>query len=329
MELTREHIVYHIKGMEMALTYLRDALMCTFMDIPVRYFFELNGNLPLHFQDRMTFLEKYTVTAEKVKLMCAVKSLIFNTNDKELGEKYCALDLLLWQNTILLSHFAEKEKALVHIGEIVSELLQYVYFLKTEMLHKDFFDFDRFAKAEMELLLEEVAAEKAKQESSADKYAGWHQLEAASDKSKECCNKADLENNAIAKEFKGGEFSMVSPISKESIHEVFQYLQDFKINSGADYGKSIIDVGSITSEDFEHAVRTGSYGKLFGHCRMKKLYFFICCYSKAYIQDWKSYRDIAAASLQTSRKNLESYSKDPDFAKGLQTILPLLKFNNT
>jgi len=282
-QLSREHIVYHIKGMEMALKYLRDALMHTFMDVPARYFHELIGNFPLHFEDRMTFLEKYTVTAEKVKLMGEVKSQIFNTHDKELGEKYCALDLLVWQNAILLSHFAEKDKALVHLGEILSDLLQYVYFLKTEMLHKDFFDFDRFAKAEMELLLEDVAAEKGKQDPAADKYAGWSLLEAAGEKSKECCDKALSDNDTIAKEFKGREFSMVSPVSKDSIHEVLQYLQNFRITSGADYGKSIIDVGSITFEDFEHAVKTGNYGKLLGHCRMKKLYFFICCYSRAYI----------------------------------------------
>lgn len=57
-ELTRENINYELTGVGMQLRYLRDALMCTFMDIPVNYFFELRGNLPVSKDDRMPFLER-------------------------------------------------------------------------------------------------------------------------------------------------------------------------------------------------------------------------------------------------------------------------------
>lgn len=36
--LTRENINYQLIGLGMQLRYLRDALMCTFVDIPVNYF---------------------------------------------------------------------------------------------------------------------------------------------------------------------------------------------------------------------------------------------------------------------------------------------------
>ena len=51
--LTRENINYQLIGLGMQLRYLRDALMCTFMDIPVNYFFELRGNLPVGMDERM------------------------------------------------------------------------------------------------------------------------------------------------------------------------------------------------------------------------------------------------------------------------------------
>ena len=55
-ELTRENINYEFTGLGMQLRYLRDALMCSFMDIPINYFFELRGNLPVAMDERMPFL---------------------------------------------------------------------------------------------------------------------------------------------------------------------------------------------------------------------------------------------------------------------------------
>ena len=51
-ELIRENINYELIGLGMQLRYLRDALMCTFMDIPVNYFLELRGNLPMALDER-------------------------------------------------------------------------------------------------------------------------------------------------------------------------------------------------------------------------------------------------------------------------------------
>lgn len=39
-ELTRENINYELTVLGMQLRYLRDALMFSFMDIPINYFFE-------------------------------------------------------------------------------------------------------------------------------------------------------------------------------------------------------------------------------------------------------------------------------------------------
>lgn len=52
-ELTRENINYELTGLGMQLRYLRDALMCTFMEVPVNYFFELRGDLPVSMGDTM------------------------------------------------------------------------------------------------------------------------------------------------------------------------------------------------------------------------------------------------------------------------------------
>ena len=121
-QLTRDNIAYQIKGLEMTLRYLRDALMYTFMDIPIKYFFGLNGNLPLQREDRMLYLN-HTLSNIDLMFFKDAKTHIFNTNDKDLAEKYCQIDLLVWQLTILSSRFKRRDKIVQHIGGIVSELL--------------------------------------------------------------------------------------------------------------------------------------------------------------------------------------------------------------
>ena len=141
LELTRENINYELIGLGMQLRYLRDALMCSFMDIPVNYFFELRGNLPVSMDDRMPFLERM-VAAVDVEFFKDAKAQIFNTNDMELVLKFCELDLVVWQLTMLASRYEEEHQALAHIAKKAGELLKLVHFLKTEMLHKDFFCFN-------------------------------------------------------------------------------------------------------------------------------------------------------------------------------------------
>lgn len=108
---TRENINYEITGLGMQLRYLRDALMCTFMDIPVNNFFELRGNLPVSMDDRMPFLERMA-DAVDVEFCKDAKSQIFNTNDKELAEKFCELDLVVWQLVMLGTRYEEEHPAI-------------------------------------------------------------------------------------------------------------------------------------------------------------------------------------------------------------------------
>lgn len=140
-ELTRENINYELTGLGMQLRYLRDALMCTFMDVPVNYFFELGGNLPVALDDRMPFLERMAAAVD-VEFCKEAKSQIFNTNDKELAEKFCELDLVVWQLVMLGARYEEEHTAVERIAEMAGELLQLVHFLKTELLHEYFFKFN-------------------------------------------------------------------------------------------------------------------------------------------------------------------------------------------
>ena len=80
-QLTRENINYQLTGLGMQLRYLRDALMCTFMEVPVSYFFELRGNMPVAVEDRMLYLENM-VSRIDIEFFKEAKSQIFNTNGK-------------------------------------------------------------------------------------------------------------------------------------------------------------------------------------------------------------------------------------------------------
>ena len=80
-QLTRENINYQLTGLGMQLRYLRDALMCTFMDVPVSYSLELRGNMPVSLEDRMLYLENM-VSRIDIEFFKEAKSQIFNTNGK-------------------------------------------------------------------------------------------------------------------------------------------------------------------------------------------------------------------------------------------------------
>ena len=176
--LTRENINYQLIGLGMQLRYLRDALMCTFMDIPVNYFFELRGNLPVSMDERLPFLERMAAAVD-VEFCKEAKSQIFNTNDKDLAEKFCELDLVIWQLVMLGTRYEEEHPAVERIAEMAGELLQLVYFLKTEMLHENFFEFNTVESIQTRLLLEKVAKNKSGELSADGMYAGWSQLEDA------------------------------------------------------------------------------------------------------------------------------------------------------
>lgn len=165
--LTRENINYQLKGLGMQLRYLRDALMCTFMEVPVFYFFELRGNMPAAIEDRMLYLENM-VSRIDVEFFKEAKSQIFNTNDRELAVKFCELDLVVWQLTMLGTRYEEEHPAVESIAEVAGELLQLVYFLKTEMLHEEFFVFNASENIKTRVLLERIVAERTGEQSVLD-----------------------------------------------------------------------------------------------------------------------------------------------------------------
>ena len=158
LELTRENINYELIGLGMQLRYLRDALMCSFMDVPVNYFITLRGNLPAKNEERIPFLECMATNVD-VEFFKEAKTLIFNTNDKELVSKFFELDLVVWQLVMLSSRFEEEHFAVKRIADMAGELLQLVYFLKVEMLHKEFFKFNAVEIIQTRLLLERIAKE--------------------------------------------------------------------------------------------------------------------------------------------------------------------------
>ena len=122
IELTRENINFQLTGLGMQLRYLRDALMCTFMEVPVSYFFELRGNMPDAMGDRMLYLENM-VSRIDVEFFKEAKSQIFNSNDKELAEKFIELDLVVWQLVMLGTRYEKEHSTVVYIVEKAGELL--------------------------------------------------------------------------------------------------------------------------------------------------------------------------------------------------------------
>lgn len=325
-KLTRENINYELSGLGMQLRYLRDALMCTFMDIPVNYFIELRGNLPVSMDERMPFLERM-IAAVDVAFFKDVKAQIFNTNDKELAVKFCELDLVVWQLTMLASRYEEEHQALSHIAEKVGELLQLVYFLKTELLHEEFYNFNMVESIQTRLLLERVAKDRSGELSADGMYAGWSQLE---DAVKVCDERTKAFAEGVLM-LNDGTFEPKSVLSPEDVKRLYLFLGEHRTATGPKNDIGVIDTTKVSLTQFEYALWHGCFTEILerGSVRKEKLYFFISHFSKAYIKDCNGYRNRVARSLNLSTTQLNKYTKYDDFAEGLQKVLPLVKYNNT
>ena len=321
--LTRENINYQLIGLGMQLRYLRDALMCTFMDVPVNYFFELRGNLPMSMDDRMLLLERM-VDAVDVEFFKDAKAQIFNTNDMELALKFCELDLVVWQLTMLASRYEEEHQTLAHIAQKAGELLKLVHFLKTEMLHKDFFCFNGIEEIQMTDLLEKVARERAQSGSAHGEYAGWSQL---GDAVKACDDKSNAD---VFIDFANhGKFEVLGVLEPEKVKELYLLLGEYRTATGPKNDMGVIDMSKISLSQFEDALWHGCYTGFEDGGRNNKLRLVIAHFSKAYIKDCKAYRNCAARSMGLSYDQLCRYTKDKQFAAKLQKVLPLVDYNNT
>lgn len=316
MEIDRSTIFNKIKQLEMSLEYFRDAIMTTFLSVPVDLFFELKGNLPMAYDDRMKLLEHMLVHFD-IEYLKGIQHFIVDSNDKELAEYFCNLDLKVWQLMILSYRYADKHDVIVCFSKIADELIQILFSLKQDILGKDFFDFDAYEVVQMTEILSLVSEKNEQTDTEYGKYVGWDKLESAVDK---FGKKYSIIKDAT---FIRGKFSLKSPVQIEKIYE---YLLEYKINSGKFRGKSVV-YPEVSFEDFSFAVYRGDYSKLREHCILDKLFCFICLFSASYISDTKVYRVIAAASLHTKLKNLQSYNLNRDYAEGLKKCIPLIRFN--
>ena len=324
--LTRENINYQLIGLGMQLRYLRDALMCTFMDIPVNYFFELRGNIPVSIDERLPFLERMVAVVD-VEFCKEAKSQIFNTNDKELAMKFCELDLVVWQLVMLGTHFEEEHPAVERIAEMAGELLQLVHSLKTEMLHGEFFKFNMVESIQTRLLLERVAKERSEELSANGMYAGWSQLE---DAVKACDEKmkAFAEGLHILND---GTFEPKSVLSPDDVKRLYLFLGEHRTVTGPKNDVGVIDTTKISLSQFEYALWHGCFTEIYDgdSIRKEKLRFFITHFSKAYIKDCKGYRNRVARSVNLTPIQLSRFTKEDNFAAELKKVLPLVNYNNT
>ena len=321
-ELTRDNINYQITGLGMQLRYLKDALMYSFLGIPLEKFFILRGNIPVVMEERMPFLDK-EVARFDVPFWKEVKRFLFNSNDKELAEKFCELDKVIWQLAVLSSRFEDEHVAILRIREMATEMLQLVYDLKTEMLRNKFFEFDGLAKMEEVILLDEMDFEASNAKAVKDKYAGWGQLE---DAVKACREKAKQEKQNLKTLLADGRFELTTPICVKNVYDFLCY--GYKFGGERKPYDGVIDPAYITEEALEQALMSGCYFGFKEHSRNDQLYFFICRFSKAYVEDVKTYRQIAASSLGTTVSNLEKYNKIDGYAEGLRRTLTKIKYNN-
>lgn len=321
--LTRENINYQLIGLGMQLRYLRDALMCSFMDIPINYFFELRGNIPVSIDERLPFLERMAAAVD-VEFYKEAKSQIFNSNDKEMVVKFCELDLVVWQLVMLGTRYKEEHPAVECIAEVSGELLQLIHFLKTEMLHEEFFKFNTVESIQTRLLLERVAKERLEELSANGMYAGWSQLE---DAVKACDDRANAD---VFMDFVNhGKFEVRSALEPEKVKELYLLLGEYRTATGPKNEMGVIDMSKISLNQFEDALWYGCYTGFEESGRNDKLRFVIVHFSKAYIKDWKAYRNCAARSMGLSYEQLCRYTKDKQFATKLQKVLPLVDYNNT
>ena len=325
-DLTRENINYQLTGLGMQLRYLRDALMCTFMEVPVSYFFELRGNMPDAMGDRMLYLENM-VSRIDVEFFKEAKSQIFNSNNKELAEKFSELDLVVWQLVMLGTRYEEEHSTVVHIVAMAGELLQLIYFLKTEMLHEEFFEFNASESVKTRALLERIVTERTEEQSVDNMYGGWSQLE---DAVKACDERTKVFADGV-QILNDGTFESKSALSPEDVKRLYLFLGEHRTVRGPKNDIGVIDTTMISLSQFEYALWHGCFTEIFecGSVRKEKFCFFITHFSKAYIKDCDGYRNRAARSLNLSPSQLSKFTKYDDFAAGLQQVLPLVKYNNT
>ena len=325
-DLTRENINYQLTGLGMQLRYLRDALMCTFMEVPVSYFFELRGNMPDAMGDRMLYLENM-VSRIDVEFFKEAKSQIFNSNNKELAEKFSELDLVVWQLVMLGTRYEEEHSTVVHIVAMAGELLQLIYFLKTEMLHEEFFEFNASESVKTRALLERIVTERTGEQSADKMYGGWAQLE---DEVKACDERTKAFADGV-QILNDGTFEPKSALSPEDVKRLYLFLGEHRTVRGPKNDIGVIDTTMISLSQFEYALWHGCFTEIFecGSVRKEKFCFFITHFSKAYIKDCDGYRNRAARSLNLSPSQLSKFTKYDDFAAGLQQVLPLVKYNNT
>ena len=325
-DLTRENINYQLTGLGMQMRYLRDALMCTFMEVPVSYFFELRGNMPDAMGDRMLYLENM-VSRIDVEFFKEAKSQIFNSNNKELAEKFSELDLVVWQLVMLGTRYEEEHSTVVHIVAMAGELLQLIYFLKTEMLHEEFFEFNASESVKTRALLERIVTERTEEQSVDNMYGGWSQLE---DAVKACDERTKVFADGV-QILNDGTFEPKSALSPEDVKRLYLFLGEHRTVRGPKNDIGVIDTTMISLSQFEYALWHGCFTEIFecGSVRKEKFCFFITHFSKAYIKDCDGYRNRAARSLNLSPSQLSKFTKYDDFAAGLQQVLPLVKYNNT
>lgn len=318
-DLTRENINYQLTGLGMQLRYLRDALMCTFMEVPVSYFFELRGNMPDAMGDRMLYLENM-VSRIDVEFFKEAKSQIFNSNNKELAEKFSELDLVVWQLVMLGTRYEEEHSTVVHIVAMAGELLQLIYFLKTEMLHEEFFEFNASESVKTRALLERIVTERTEEQSVDNMYGGWSQLE---DAVKACDERTKVFADGV-QILNDGTFEPKSALSPEDVKRLYLFLGEHRTVRGPKNDIGVIDTTKISLSQFEYALWHGCFTEIFecGSLRKEKFCFFITHFSKSYIKDCDGYRNRAARSLNLSPSQLSKFTKYDDFAAGLQQVLP-------
>lgn len=213
------------------------------------------------------------------------------------------------------------------VAEVAGELLQLVHFLKTEMLHEEFFAFNAVESIETRLLLEKVAKERTGGLSADEKYAGWSQLEDA-------VNACDERTKAFADDVQilnDGTFEPKSVLSAEDVKRLYLFLGEHRTAMGPKNDVGVIDTGKISLSQFEYTLWHGCFTEIYDGDSMRKdkLRFFITHFSKAYIKDCNGYRNRVARSINLSPTQLCKYTKDDTFAAGLKKVLPLVKYNNT
>ena len=301
--------------------------MHLYMEMPLRKFFMLIGNLPLYDDEVQKYLEGM-ISGIDIQYFKGLQLHIMNNGLDKLVARFSYLDLPLWHLTILTARFADKAEWVKHVGEVVSELLPLVYEAKVEYLGLEFFKFDPADTIKMYLVMEKYTKElQEEQASKADKYAGWPQLEEAAE---QCDEETKVEMTGLVRDMaQAGSFEPAITLSEQEIANLYQFLITYKNKTGRKKGYCVIDGSKISLQQFKDAFRYGFYLGFESFGIDTKLYFFIIHFSKEYIKDTDGYRKIAIKTLGIEDKTLQNYTKDDAFADELLKYLPLLKYNET